>query len=92
MKNDRVFYTGNGGTVFPTSAVRQQMRFTFSLSSPRIFHLSAAPSAHVNVLFILDFPRTNVFTRSITTPPWGGGGMNGWVTDAAALPVSYLVA
>jgi hypothetical protein len=40
----------------------------FHILSPQPVYFSSfhRPSSHVNVLFILDFPRTNVFTRSIT--------------------------
>jgi len=50
---------------------------------PVYFSSFRRPSSHVNVLFILDFPRTNVFTRSITAAAAG--------CEGRLLTVSYLV-
>lgn len=88
MKNDRVFYTGNGGAIRfspyrPSANKCVSHSLSLSLSLTRVFFIIPPALSHVNVLFILDFPRTNVFTRSITAAAAGYEGR--------LLPVSYLV-
>lgn len=62
MKNGRVFYTGAAAAAVFLSAV-QQMCVSHSAARAYFSFFSRPRRRHVNVLFILDFPRTNVFTR-----------------------------